>query len=303
MSVDLLVERGAGRVVEHAPLGALTTYRVGGSVRALVQLRTYRDLEELGPLLGATGLEMCVIGNGSNLLVADGEQDILALKLGDGFSQLDWHDDGGQVLVSVGAGLDLPVAARRLSNEGICGFEWAVGVPGTMGGAVMMNAGGHGSDVASSLESARIWRNGVIEVVGVKDLHLDYRSSALAPGQIVVGAELRLLRGDARRSGEQIREIVRWRREHQPGGANGGSVFRNPSGEHAGRLIELSGCKGLRYNSAQVSEKHANFFVVEPAGRASDVYALIEIVRDRVLEVTGVALHCEHHFVGFEELG
>lgn len=301
MSFTELVERGSGRVLEHAPFGALTTYRVGGSVRVLVNLQTFDNLEELGPLMRATGLSMYVLGNGSNLLVADEEQSVLGVTLGGEFAQLEWHDEGDGVIVIAGGGLDLPIGARRLARDGIAGFEWAVGVPGTFGGAVMMNAGGHGSDMAASLHSVELWRDGTVGWVMAEELHLGYRSSALHPDQIVLRAKLHLQRGVVERSQEQIREIVRWRREHQPGGANAGSVFRNPPGDHAGRLIEAAGCKGLRVGSAQVSEKHANFIVVDSGGRARDVFELLTTIRLRVLDQTGITLHCEHRFLGFEE--
>jgi len=303
VSVEELVERGAGRVVEHAPFGALTTYRVGGTVRALVTLESYRDLDELGPLFAGTGMAIYVLGNGSNLLVADGEHEVLGIRLGGEFAQLEWRDVDGMVVVNAGAGLDLPVAARRLAREGITGFEWAVGVPGTFGGAVAMNAGGHGSDMAASLLSVELWCGGLIETASAADLHLEYRSSSLREDQLILRALLHLRRGDAERSQEQIREIVRWRRENQPGGANAGSVFRNPTNDHAGRLIEASGCKGLRVGSAQVSEKHANFIIVDPGGRALDVYELITKVRARVFEGSGIELRCEHRFLGFGEPG
>ncbi len=300
MSIARLVEVGGARVREHAPLGARTTYRVGGTARLLVTLARRDDLDELGPLLGGVGLDLVALGNGSNLLVADGELDVCAVRLEGEFAELDWRDDGDGVLVELGAGLDLPVAARRLARAGVTGFEWAVGVPGTVGGAVAMNAGGHGSDLAASLVSATLWRDGSTARRDAAALGLGYRHSALAPGELVLGATLRLGRGDPAVAEEGVRAVVRWRREHQPGGANAGSVFRNPPGDHAARLIEAAGLKGWRRGSARVSEKHANFIQADEGGRAEDVYGLIVEVRARVLEATGVALVCENRFLGFE---
>ena len=301
MSLEELVKRGAGRVVEHAPFGASTTYRVGGTVRALVTLETRADLEELGPFMADTGLVMFTLGNGSNLLVADGEHAVLGVRLGGEFTELEVHDADGHVVVRAGAGLDLPVAARRLAGQGITGFEWAVGVPGTFGGSVKMNAGGHGSDMASSLVEVEVWRRGATTTLSSEALHLGYRTSSLGPDQLVLSATLRLEHGDRVRAQEQIRSIVRWRREHQPGGANAGSVFRNPPGEHAGRLIEAAGCKGLRVGTAAVSAKHANFIIADADGSANDVYELILQIRARVLASSGVLLHCEHRFLGFPD--
>jgi UDP-N-acetylmuramate dehydrogenase len=296
--IETLVERGGPRVVEHAPLGARTTYRVGGSARLFVTLSSLDDLSELGELMIESGLEWIAVGNGSNLLVEDGEHDVLAIHLDGELSALSWRDDDG-VVVEAGAGLDLPIAARRLAGEGITGFEWAVGVPGTFGGAVAMNAGGHGSDMAASLERVSLFHEGVLTTRTKDELSLGYRSSALGRRDLVLSVVLRLARGDARDAQERVREIVRWRREHQPGGPNGGSVFTNPPGDHAARLIESAGCKGLRRGSAQVSEKHANFIQADAKGSANDVFALLEEVRARVLEREGVLLESEHRFVGF----
>jgi UDP-N-acetylmuramate dehydrogenase len=297
-AIEALIARGGPRVLEHEPLGPRTTYRVGGSARVWVSLSSLEDLKDLGELMQATGLEWIAVGNGSNLLVEDGEHDVLAVHLGDSFTDLSWRDEDG-VEVEAGAGLDLPIAARRLSGEGIVGFEWAVGVPGTFGGAVAMNAGGHGSDMAASLNQVTLWHDSEVVAWSKEELALGYRTSAIANGDLVLAATLRLSRGDSEEAQQRVREIVRWRREHQPGGANGGSVFRNPPDDYAARLIEDAGCKGLRQGSAQVSEKHANFIQVDAQGHANDVYALMNVVRGRVYDHAGITLVSEHRFLGF----
>ena len=299
MTLAQLVAAGGDRVEQDAAFGARTTYRVGGTVRVLVTLQSDRDLDELGPLIESTGLDVIVLGNGSNLLVADGEHDIVGVHLEGQFGELTWRDEGASVVVEAGAALDLPVAARRLSDDGVIGFEWAVGVPGTFGGAAVMNAGGHGSNMAASVARVHTWRDGEHRTWTLHELKYDYRTSALPSGEIVTGVTLTLLRGNAEVARRQLKDIVRWRREHQPGGANAGSVFRNPAGDHAARLIDAAGCKGLRVRSAVVSDKHANFFIVDAAGRANDVYELITVVRERVLATSGVELVSEHRFVGF----
>jgi UDP-N-acetylmuramate dehydrogenase len=299
-ALDELVTVGGARVREHEPLGARTTYRVGGSVRLFVAVATLADLEELGPLMKATGLELLCVGNGSNLLVNEGEHELLAVHLEGELANLAWHDEGERVVVVAGGGLDLPVAARRLASEGVVGFEWAVGVPGTFGGAVAMNAGGHGDDLAGSIESAEVWRDGATARWPKARLELGYRTSAITGGDVVVSVRLELRRGDASEAQERVREIVRWRREHQPGGPNAGSVFGNPPGDYAARLIEAAGCKGLRLRSARVSEKHANFIQTDPNGLARDVFDLMKLVQDRVLALTGVELTAENRLVGFE---
>ena len=301
MSLDRLVAAGGARVLEHAPVGALTTYRVGGSARALVTLSSAADADELLPLVDSTGLGTIVIGNGSNLLIADGEHAVVAIRLVGDFANLTWTDEGETVSVVAGGGLGLPVMARRLVAEGIVGFEWAVGVPGTVGGAVAMNAGGHGSDMDASVRTVELWHQGARTTWDHDALVFGYRRSAVAARDVVLAATVSLERGERSAAQTRLSEIVRWRREHQPGGANAGSVFRNPEGDHAGRLIEAAGCKGLRVGSAVVSEKHANFIIADADGSATDVRRLIELVRARVAEQSGVVLVTENRFVGFED--
>lgn len=295
-------DRSDPRLEAHAPLGSRTTYRVGGSVELLARVGSLAELEGVGELLQVSQLPLHVVGNGSNLLVADGEVAVAVVQLDGAFAELTWHDEGDHVVVLAGGGMDLPVAARRLAAAGVAGFEWAVGVPGTFGGAVVMNAGGHGSDMAASVRRVTVWRNGAVQNLFPADLAFDYRHSSLQPGTIVLEVELTLRHGDSASSRSEVGDIVRWRREHQPGGANAGSVFRNPPGDSAGRLIEVAGGKGLRHGTAHVSTKHANFIIADAGGRAHDVYDLIGEVRDLVHETSGVWLRPEHHFIGFEEL-
>jgi UDP-N-acetylmuramate dehydrogenase len=240
-----------------------------------------------------------VVGKGSNLLVSDRGFAGLAIVLGERFAQIEIRDGAR---VRAGAAVTLPVLARRTAAAGLAGFEWAVGVPGSLGGGVRMNAGGHGSDMSQHLAAYRF-----VDLYGGDDgerpaeaLEYSYRRSSIAPHQLVLAAELQLHPGDRAESEAQISEIVRWRRENQPGGQNAGSVFTNPSGDSAGRLIEASGLKGHRRGSAYVSPKHANFFQADEGGSADDVRELIEEVRRRVEQRTGVNLVPELRFVGFE---
>ena len=162
-----------------------------------------------------------------------------------------------------------------------------------------MNAGGHGSDMAANVTWAKVWRDGGSREWSPSELALSYRSSALAVGDIVTEVGLRLTATPSDKAKEALREIVRWRREHQPGGQNAGSVFRNPEGEHAGQLIEAAGGRGLRIGTASTSSKHANFIVTDEGGSASDVWALMQELRRRVHETSGVKLISETRCVGF----
>ncbi len=287
------------RAVRDEPIGERTTYRVGGSAALFVAIDDEAALAAVAAAVRATGVEVLVIGNGSNLLVADAGFDGLAIALGESFASTDISGSSARV----GAAALLPVVARRTAAAGLTGFEWAVGVPGSIGGAVRMNAGGHGSDMASSLVRVRVLdlRTGEDEEVPAADLGLAFRHSDLAPHQLVVWADLRLEPGDRQTSERTIADIVKWRRENQPGGSNAGSVFVNPAGDSAGRLIDLAGCKGMRIGTAQVSTKHANFIQADEGGSADDIHRLMVEVRRRVIDVTGVALRPETRLVGFDD--
>ncbi|NNN07825.1 MAG: UDP-N-acetylmuramate--L-alanine ligase [Acidimicrobiaceae bacterium] len=289
-------------VIYNAPLGARTTYRVGGSIAVLLTLSHDEDVEMFSSRLASSSRPIVAVGNGSNLLVADGYVDVVGVHLDGDFTALHVADVDGGVRVVAGAGLDLPVAARRLASEGVVGFEWAVGVPGTFGGAVAMNAGGHGSDMKSSVVRVQVWSRGQWRWIDAAAMDFSYRHSAVAAGDIVTRVELRLQRGDATHAREQISEIVRWRREHQPGGANAGSVFRNPDGDSAGRLIEDAGLKGYRRGTAMVSDKHANFIIADHLGLANDIVELMRHVRSTVGAESGVWLETEHRLLGFKEV-
>jgi UDP-N-acetylmuramate dehydrogenase len=191
--------------------------------------------------------------------------------------------------------------ARRSVAAGLTGFEWAVGVPGSIGGAVRMNAGGHGSDMAAVLSRVRVvdLRTGEDGWVPAADLHLGYRTSSIAPHHLVLAARLALAPGDVDRGTAELAEIVAWRRAHQPGGPNAGSVFANPPGDSAGRLIDAAGGKGRRRGTAAVSTKHANFIQADEGGRADDVRALMQEVQALVQATAGVELQPETRLVGF----
>lgn len=287
-----------GRARRDVPLGPLTTYRVGGPAALFVEAAGDDDLALVARAVQATGVDVVIVGKGSNLLVADAGFPGIAVVLGEAFSSVDV--DG--TVVRAGGATPLPVLARRTAAAGLTGLEWAVGVPGSVGGAVRMNAGGHGSDVAAGLVRVRVLdlATGEDGVVTAANLELGYRRSAVTSTRVVVWAEFALEAGDADAAAAAIGDIVRWRREHQPGGQNAGSVFTNPPGDSAGRLVDVAGCKGLRLGTAQVSDKHANFIQADPGGSADDVAALIADVRRRVAAVTGVELHPELRMVGFD---
>jgi len=293
------LRRTLGPCVEaDAQIGERTTYRVGGRALALVTIDDTRQLDLLFTALDPATTPVLALGRGSNLLIADAGFDGVVVTLGSAFSEV--HIDGAHVFA--GAAAKLPVVARSSVQAGLTGFEWAVGVPGSIGGAVRMNAGGHGSEMADVLIDVEIadLAHGQRRMLSVDDLALGYRQSSLGRSDLVLGAHLQLKPGDPSAGKAAMAEIVQWRREHQPGGQNAGSVFTNPTGDSAGRLIEAAGAKGLRIGSAQVSTKHANFIQADEDGCAADVLAVMKAVQDRVAQEFGVRLHPETHLVGFE---
>ncbi|MEP7111994.1 MAG: UDP-N-acetylmuramate dehydrogenase [Ilumatobacteraceae bacterium] len=285
------------------PLGPLTTYRVGGAAAIFVSPQSLVELHEVAAVIARYDLPVLIVGRGSNLLVADGGFAGVAMSVAQ------WTDGieiSGTDVYS-GSAVALPVLARRTATAGLTGFEWAVGVPGSVGGAVRMNAGGHGSDMAACIVQAEIfdldtqqchWRP-------AESLGLRFRGSNLGDNEIVLFARLKLTDGDVERSEKEIAEIVRWRRENQPGGQNAGSVFVNPiPGQlSAGELIDRVGLRGFRVGGAFVSDKHANFIQAGENATAADVKAVIEEVRDRVARETGYELRSEVRLVGFSDAG
>ena len=296
---DRLAGRGS-RVERAAPSAPLTTYRCGGPVAVLVKVDREADLQEVAAVLVAhPEVEVIVIGRGSNLLVADAGFPGVGIVLGGEMERIDL--DPANARVDAGAAAALPVLARQAAKAGIGGLEFYVGIPGSVGGALRMNAGGHGAQTKDVLVDARVLdlRDGVSRDANVDELEQGYRRSSLDARELVVSARFAGRRDDPEACGRRIDEIVKWRREHQPGGQNAGSVFTNPPGDSAGRLIDACGLKGLRVGGVVVSEKHANFFVAEPGARADDVVALVKLVQRRVADATGVRLVPELQLVGF----
>ena len=295
---------GLGDAVRRdVALGPMTTYRVGGAASLFVHVTDRGQLAAVAEAAYASGLPVLVVGRGSNLLVADAGFPGLAIGLVDLDATVDIVAATARVTAS--AGVALPVLARKTAAAGLSGFEWAVGVPGSIGGAVRMNAGGHGSDMAASLVEVTVFdlAAGAERTLPAAELGLAFRSSTLAPEHVVLDAVLQLQQGDADESARLIGEIVTWRRTHQPGGQNAGSVFVNPvPGEvSAGALIDAAGLRGRRLGTAVVSDKHANFIQADDGGSADDVLALMNEVRGLVEASSGFRLRSEIKLVGFDD--
>jgi UDP-N-acetylmuramate dehydrogenase len=293
--------RLSGFAVADEPLAPRTTYKVGGAAAVFAAPRTVEELRRVAAVALDTGLPVVVIGRGSNMLVADDGVRGIVVSLAELCSGIDIAGTA----VRAGSAVPLPVLARRTVAAGLTGFEWAVGVPGTIGGALRTNAGGHGSDMVACTGDVGLFdlRDGSVVRAPATALGLRFRGSDLADHHLVLDADIHLAHGDVATGEATLTEIVRWRREHQPGGQNAGSVFINPvPGElAAAELIDRLGLRGFAIGGAEVSTKHANFIQASPGSRAADVRAVMEHVRRRVADETGIVLRSEVRLIGFEE--
>jgi UDP-N-acetylmuramate dehydrogenase len=291
------------RVTKDEPIGPYTTYRVGGAASLFMRAMNVDDLHAASRALAKVKIPVLMLGRGSNMLISNSGFRGLAIALGPFAEQIAMPSPDQDPIVVVGAMTSLPVVARQSVAAGLRGFEWAVGVPGSIGGAVRMNAGGHGSDMIASLLSVRLFHieRGIEANVSAANLGLRFRGSDLNDQHIVLSATLRLARGDKAEGESRLAEIVKWRRENQPGGQNAGSVFVNPvsGASSAGALIDGLGLRGYRIGTAEISEKHANFIQADEDGNADDVVELMTFVRQRVAEAHGIELRSEIRLVGF----
>jgi UDP-N-acetylmuramate dehydrogenase len=296
----------AGRILEAAcgdrvrtgfPLAPLTTFRIGGPAALYLEPDDDGDLRAASRAVSEAQIPWAVLGKGSNVLVADAGFPGLVLRLGRGFR---WAARDGDLL-SAGGSMPLPALAGVALRHGLGGVEFGVAIPASVGGAVRMNAGAHGAEIRDVVETVDVFRLERGERVSIAnaDAGFAYRSSALPGDAVVVGATFRLAPRELEAIRERMEEARDWRRRTQPlAEPNCGSVFTNPPGAHAARLIDEAGGKSLSEGGAHVSSKHANFIIAEPGATATDVLRLIDRIRSLVRERAGVDLVPEVHVVG-----
>lgn len=300
MSVDAAHRRLANTLSGHLrgnePLARHTTFRIGGPADLYIECDSVSDLATCTEVLIEEDVPWTVLGRGSNVLVADAGYRGAVLTLGREFKR---HSvDEGHF--RCGAGVSLAAIVQDAFARGMTGLEFAVGIPGTIGGALVMNAGARDEWIGSIVESIGLFAPGV-GLVSVRgpEVGWGYRRSDLAARGIVVETSLRLEPGDEWSIRQTMEASLRRRRRTQPlGMPNAGSVFVNPEGESAGRLIEASGLKGAREGGAQISEVHANFVVNTGGARAQDVLALIALAQRTVRDMHGIELRPEIRFLG-----
>lgn len=291
--------RLAGSVQAAAPLAGLTTYRLGGPAGLLIEPASEDDLVALAEELPGD-VDVLVLGRGSNILISDRGWDGVVLHLPPRpFGALRDGDRPGCIVA--GAAASLPVVANYGARRGLAGIEFMIAVPGSVGGAVRMNAGAHGGETADVLTSARILDldDGAIAERAASELGFSYRHSNLRAEDVVLDAVFDLTPDDEATVRSRMDGFRKHRAETQPPAVqNAGSTFKNPEGDHAGRLVEAAGLKGFKVGGAAVSRLHANFFVTDDSATAQDVYDLVHQVAERVAERFGVALEPEVRFMG-----
>ncbi len=298
-SVEALARVLGERARRDEPLAAYTHMGVGGPADLLLVCRTGEELVEAVQQARAHGVPWRVLGGGCNVLVADAG--VRGLVLINQANRSRIHDDG--TLWSE-AGAPISPLARQTAARGLAGLEWAAGLPGTVGGAVVGNAGAFDGDVAAVLRQVTILeRDGTVAERPGEWMELDYRSSRIKrqPADerpVVLAATFALRPGDPSALLARVAELLEWRRTRHPSGATMGSTFKNPPGSHAGYLIEQAGLRGYTIGGAQVSPLHGNFFMNLGHATAADVRALIEYVRAEVERQFGVRLELEVELVG-----
>ena len=322
---------GLERAVRGEPMSRHTTARSGGPADWFIETTSASELRDMVLLARQQQMPYFVLGGGSNVLVSNkGVRGLVILnkarqinfQISDLKSQTGIEPLGGELAshpsrpakastprVKAESGVILPTLARECIERGLAGLEWAIGVPGTVGGAVAGNAGAHGSDIAHNLVSATVLdADGCVREWSNQELQFGYRTSALKSkhrdpkseikNPVVLAAEFELEPGDHQALETRANEYVEKRKHSQPPGASLGSMFKNPPGDYAGRLIEAAGLKGARAGNAEISQVHANFFVNAGGASAQDVYSLICMARDKVKTQFGIELELEIELAG-----
>ena len=311
IAIGTEIQRRIGvKTSRDEPLARFTTMRVGGPADLFATVHNAHELRALVRFARTRGLPHVIVGRGSDLVIADAGVRGLVIQIRAEGSRTDGEHYTAE------AGVQMARAATETQRAGLTGLEFGLAIPGTVGGAVWANAGAHDGDIAGVLESARVLAaDGSETIVPAADLGFAYRDSrfkhvtsgtdvdpvagAVIPRDVLIDATFRLTAADPDTIKRRLEEIRHWRQAHQPIGLpSAGSVFRNPPGVSAGRLIDAAGMKGLRIGGAVVSEKHANFIVNDQKGSAADVRRLADHVRAEILARHGITLEFEIEFIG-----
>lgn len=293
-----LKEINVGKVKENEPLANHTTLKIGGPADCFVEPSSIENLQKTMEVIRDHQVNWRAIGRGSNLLVSDQGIEGVVIKLGTGINDLQL--DGTQI--TVGGGYSLVALATQISRKGLSGLEFASGIPGSVGGAVYMNAGAHGSDISKILDKALVlFEDGQLEWLTNEEMEFSYRTSVLQkkrPG-IVIKAMFQLAEGDREKIAAEMKKNKEYRKVTQPWDSPcAGSIFRNPLPNYAGKLIEEAGLKGYSIGGAKISEMHGNFIVNSGGAKAEDVLSLIQYVKDKIFESYQIMMETEVEIVG-----
>lgn len=286
------------------PLSRHTTFGIGGPADAFVTVRNAQELARAVLIAREFAAPIFILGAGSNVLVGDnGVRGVVIDNQAKAVTVTPDEGSGGGARVVAESGVSFAALARQMAREGWAGIEWAAGIPGTLGGAVVYNAGAYDGCLADVLVSATLLNGGnATKTLANAELEFSYRNSIVTRGQcagcVVLSVELALTRGDATALVAKVGEYDRMRLAAQPRGRNSGSTFKNPQGEHAWRLIDAAGLRGHRIGDARISEKHCNFIENLGDARAADVAALMREAQRRVRERFGIELENEVELVG-----
>ena len=295
---DMLYAKLGDKVKENVPLAPYTSARIGGPADILLMADTANDLARFIKLMWEQEIPFTLLGGGSNVLVSDrGVRGVVILNRAKGVK---FHT-GDQPSVTAESGVVFSNLANRCASKGLAGLEWAAAVPGTIGGAVYGNAGAFGGDVSENLISAELLTMEGKETFTVEQLGYGYRTSVLKRGELkamVLSAEFALKNSTKEDVTVKIQQFSAHRKATQPPGASMGSMFKNPTGNYAGKLIEAAGLKGTRIGNAEISPLHGNFFINHENTKAEDIRALIELVQKTVKEKESVDLELEIELIG-----
>lgn len=296
--IDVLYAKLGDKVKENVSLAPYTSARIGGPADVLIIAESADELAHTVNLLRKQELDYIMLGGGSNVLVSDsGVRGIVILNRA---KAVRFHN-GDQPAVTVESGVVFSNLAHRCASKGFAGLEWAATVPGTVGGAVYGNAGAFGGDIASNLIWAQLLTENGNEKFTAEQMAYGYRTSVLKRAEldaVVLSAELSLKNSTKEEATVKIEQFSAHRKATQPPGASMGSMFKNPNGDYAGRLIEAAGLKGARIGNAVISPLHGNFFINHADTKAEDILALIQLVQETVKRKQGVELELEIELIG-----
>ncbi len=287
-----------GSVTENKPLAPFTTFRIGGNAKIFVEPESVDDIIQVQTFVKKHNLPFFILGNGSNVLISDEGWNGVVVNLEDGFTSLEYSDD----IIYVGAGVKMAIFVDYCIKNQRKGVEMLAGIPATLGGAVWMNAGCYGGEIADTITEVELVRNGKHVWLPKEECDFRYRHSGFGKDDIVIGAKFKMTKGNP----PELREIklkhLKHRNEVQPVNMpNCGSVFKNPKPRFSAELIESVGLKGTKIGGAQISTKHANFITNLESASAEDVIALINLERKIVFDETGIILEPEVQLIGFRE--